>query len=156
LAFAGCGADGGDQTGEVSLPTSSSLAAAQAAAAAVSPVLVRLDEFKVTPARVSVRAGSVRFMILNQGTEMHEFVVVKTDLSADQLPTNEDGSFDEEGEGVEVIDEIEEIDPGDMATLNVSLEAGHYIIMCNRVEIEEDGEVESHFAMGMHADLEVR
>ena len=153
FAFAGCGGDGNDPTGEVALPTSSSLSAA--AAATASPVLVRRDEFKVTPSRVSVKAGSVRFMVLNQGTEMHEFVVVKTELSADELPTNEDGSFDEEGEGVEVIDEIEDIDPHDLATLDVSLEAGHYIILCNRVEVEEDGEVESHFAMGMHADLEV-
>jgi uncharacterized cupredoxin-like copper-binding protein len=152
FAFTGCGGDGSDPTGEVALPTSSSLSAAGATA---SPVLVRLDEFKVTPSRVSVKAGSVRFMVLNQGTEMHEFVVVKTDLSADELPTNEDGSFDEEGEGVEVIDEIEDIEPHDLATLDVSLEAGHYIILCNRVEVEEDGEVESHFAMGMHADLQV-
>jgi len=153
VVFAGCGAqDGSEPSGEISLPAAS----IQSSDSAVSPLLVRLDEFKVTPSRASVKAGAIKFLIVNQGEEIHEFVVVKTDLSADELPTNADGSFDEEGEGVEVIDEIEEVEPHHLATLRVSLEAGHYVILCNRVEVEEDGEVESHFMMGMHFDLEVK
>jgi hypothetical protein len=79
---------------------------------------------------------------------------VKADLSIAELPTNPDGS-DEEGDGVEVVDEIEAIEPGDQARLSVDLEAGHYVILCNMVEVEEDGEVESHFAEGMHTDFTV-
>jgi hypothetical protein len=119
-------------------------------------VLVRVEEFMVKPSRSSAKAGTLEFLVLNKGTEMHEFVIVRTDLTIDELPTNEDGSFDEEGEGVGVIDEIEEIQPGTMERITVSLEPGHYVLLCNRVEVEEDGEVESHFMEGMHADFTAR
>jgi hypothetical protein len=48
--------------------------------------------------------------------DTHEFVVFKTDLAADALPTASDGSVDEEGEGVELVDEIEDIAVGDTPT----------------------------------------
>ncbi len=159
-AVVGCaGADDGAEVDSQSLSGSEDGADSADSAlreeAPAQPLLVRLKEFSVTPARDTVRAGAIRFMVLNKGTEFHEFVVVKTDLSIAELPTNPDGSFDEEGAGVEVIDEIEEIDPGQMERLTLTLEAGHYVILCNRVEIE-DGEVESHFAEGMVHDLEVQ
>lgn len=152
VALSGCGAnDDARNLNDTDLALST--AASDTAAA---HVLVREYEFNVAPARRSVMAGPVEFQVLNTGTEEHEFVVVKTDLSIDQLPTNPDGSFDEEGDGVEVVDEIEGVEPGTMERLDVSLDAGHYVLMCNRVEVEEDGEVESHFAMGMRADFNVR
>src|SRR5262245_47795197 len=92
-------------------------------------VLVTLDEFTVTPSRSSTEHGLVRFIVDNEGTEFHEFVVVKTDLTADKLPMNADGSFNEEGAGVEVIDEIEEVEPHVPASLEITLEEGHYVIL---------------------------
>jgi hypothetical protein len=120
-----------------------------------SRVLVRLNDGVVTPARRSVPAGAVDFHVINQGTHEHEFVVVRTDLSIAELPTNPDGSFDEEGDGVEVIDEIEDIEPGGQASLSVELEAGHYVLLCNKVIVLDNGEVISHFAMGMATDFTV-
>jgi hypothetical protein len=35
--------------------------------------------------------------------------------------------------------------------LTLDLEAGTYVLLCNLVEEEDTGEVESHFAEGMHA-----
>jgi hypothetical protein len=69
--------------------------------------------------------------------DTHEFVVFKTDLGPDALPTAADGSVDETGEGVELIDEIEDIAPGDTPPpLTVSLDAGSYVFICNIVEEE--------------------
>ena len=84
----------------------------------------------------------------------HEFVVFKTDLAATDLPTAEDGSVDEEGEGVELIGEIEEFDPGTSESAAFELEAGSYVFICNLVE-EEEGELESHYQEGMRTGFTV-
>ena len=116
---------------------------------------ITLQEWAVVPSQASTPAGEITFAISNDGQETHEFVVVRTDLPILDLPTNEDGSVSEEGEGMEVIDEVEDIPSGDNATLTVTLEAGTYALICNIVE-EENGEVESHFQMGMRTSFEVR
>jgi len=123
---------------------------------AVAIVDVSLVEFSVTATPATVGAGRILFRVHNDGDEdVHEFVVVKTELTIAELPTNPDGSFNEEGEGVEVIDEVETIRHGATRGLSLTLESGHYVLMCNRVEIEENGEVESHFAEGMRTDFNV-
>ena len=110
---------------------------------------VTLQEFAVIPAASSAAAGDVTFDVTNEGPDdVHEFVVFKTDLAPDALPTAADGSVDEEGEGVELIDEIEDIAVGDTPTLTVSLDAGSYVFICNIVE-EEGGETISHYQQGM-------
>jgi hypothetical protein len=119
-----------------------------------STVNVDLTEYEVTLSPATVPAGDVTFMIYNGGSETHEFVVVETDLAAADLPTSADGSFDEEGEGVEVIDEIETIPAGSSDELSLSLGAANYQLLCNRVVAEGD-ELESHFHEGMVAPLEV-
>lgn len=121
---------------------------------AATTVDVVLSEFIVEPDPTSAPAGDVTFAVTNDGEEVHEFVIVKTDLAADALPTAEDGSFDEEGEGVEVIDEIEDIEAGGDGEVTANLEAGSYVLLCNLVE-EEDGEPESHYAEGMYSDFTV-
>ena len=154
-SMVGCaGSDGSESEGVqgFELPAASSQAASDTVE---QPFLVKEKEFSVTPSPKKLSAGTVRFMVLNQGEEFHEFLVVRTDLSIANLPTNPDGSFDEEGAGVDVLDEIEHIDPGTMGTLTLTLESGHYVLLGNRVEID-DGEVESHFAMGMVTEINVR
>ena len=118
-------------------------------------VAVTLQEWAVVPAEASVAAGDVTFEIENKGQETHEFVVIKTDLGALDLPTEDDGSVSETGEGMEVVDEAEDIPAGESVDLTVSLEPGHYVLICNILEEEEDGEHESHFQMGMRTDFEV-
>lgn len=118
-------------------------------------VNVSLVEFSVTATPATASAGRVLFKVHNDGNAaMHEFVVVRTDLTIPQLPTNEDGSFDEEGAGVLVIDEIETIRRHATHTLMLDLEAGHYVLLCNLVVVV-GGEVRSHFAEGMHTDFNV-
>ena len=118
-------------------------------------VAVTLQEFAVLPADDSAPAGDVTFNVTNEGPEdIHEFVVFQTDLAPDALPTAPDGSVDEEGEGVELIDEIEDIAVGDSPTLSVSLDAGSYVLICNIVE-DEDDETIVHYQQGMRAGFTV-
>jgi uncharacterized cupredoxin-like copper-binding protein len=114
-------------------------------------VSVVLSEFVVEPEQESVDSGEVTFALDNQGGETHEFLVVEAD-SADELPVDDDEAFDEAAFGEDnVLDEVEDIESGDTAELTLDLEAGTYVLLCNVVEEEDTGEVESHFAEGMHA-----
>lgn len=112
-----------------------------------STVAVTLQEFAVIPASASAAAGEVTFEVTNEGPDdVHEFVVFQTDLAPDALPTGADGSVDEAGEGLTLIDEIEDIAVGDAPTLTVNLEAGNYALICNIYDASED---EAHYQEGM-------
>ncbi len=120
-------------------------------------VKVALQEWAVTPDPTSVSAGKVTFEASNNGPEdKHELVVFKTDLAPRDLPTKEDGSVDEEGAGLELIGEIEEFDTGSTESASFDLEAGSYVLICNIVQTEADGTVESHYKLGMSTALEVK
>jgi uncharacterized cupredoxin-like copper-binding protein len=140
LVSAACSDDDGGETGATGGGTT---------------VDVTVQEFAVIPASSSAPAGDVTFDVTNKGPDdTHEFVVFKTDLAPDALPTAADGSVDEEGEGVELIDEIEDIAVGDTPTLTASLDAGSYVFICNIVE-EEGGETIAHYQQGMRVAFTV-
>jgi uncharacterized cupredoxin-like copper-binding protein len=118
-------------------------------------VNVTLQEWAVIPDVLSVPAGSVTFNAENVGpVDPHELVVVRTDIPASDLPTREDGGFDEDAEGVEVIGEIEEFAVGASESATWDLAPGNYALLCNLVELEE-GELEAHYQLGMWIDFEV-
>ena len=120
-----------------------------------STVNVSLTEFQIVPDVESAPAGSITFNADNIGGDVHELVIVSTDLAPDALPTGDDGSVDEAGEGIDVLFEIEEFDPGGSESLTVDLDAGNYVLICNVVEEEDDGTVEAHYAEGMYVGFEV-
>jgi uncharacterized cupredoxin-like copper-binding protein len=131
LVAAGCSDDDGGETGNN------------------GTVEVTLQEFAVLPSPDSAPAGEVTFDVTNIGPEdVHEFVVFATDLAPDALPTAPDGSVDETGEGVELIDEIEDIAVDATPTLTVTLDAGSYVLICNIVE-EEGADTIAHYQQGM-------
>ena len=118
-------------------------------------VEVGLSEFAVAVSPASVAPGPVTFEATNDGpNDPHELVVVRTDLGPADLPTSEDGSYDESAEGAELIDEIEEFDPGTTESITLDLDEGSYVLLCNLVE-EEGGELEAHYALGMRATFTV-
>jgi uncharacterized cupredoxin-like copper-binding protein len=113
-----------------------------------TPVDVLLEDFKVRQDAAVVPAGTVSFRILNQGPTTHEVIVVRTDLAPDKLPLQRDGlTVDEEGPGVELLDEAEGLDIDDRETMVLDLAAGNYVLYCN---------LEGHYLGGMHAALTVR
>ena len=113
-----------------------------------TPVNVRLEDFRVRQDAAVVPAGTVSFRIRNQGPTTHEVIVVRTDLAPDKLPLQRDGlTVDEEGPGVELLDEAEGLDIDDRETMVLDLAAGNYVLYCN---------LEGHYLGGMHAALTVR
>ena len=123
--------------------TSTSTSPAPSAAADGS-IAVDLSEWKVVPSTASASAGSVKFALANKGTQVHEFVVVKTDTKADKL-TVVDNKIDESA--LTPVDEVEDIAVGATPTLTVDLAAGHYVLLCN---------IETHYGQGMRADFDVK
>lgn len=111
---------------------------------------VELTEFSVTVEPSSAKSGEVSFSVENVGGVTHEFVVVATDLDDADLPTGDDGSVDEDGEGITAIDEIEDIEAGDSESLEADLDPGNYVLFCNIV----DGD-QVHYQAGMHTTFTV-
>ena len=131
----------------------SSPAGAGGSPAAGQTVDVTLQEWAVVPSSASVAAGDVTFAVSNTGPEdIHEFVVLKTDLDAGALPVDDTGAVVEGGEGITVIDEIEDIPVGESQDLSVSLDAGHYVLLCN---IYTEAEQEAHYTQGMRTNFTV-
>jgi uncharacterized cupredoxin-like copper-binding protein len=115
-----------------------------------------LEEWKITLSPTTGAAGEVTFTINNIGEKDHEFVIVRTDLAPDALPTvaegDEAGTVDEEGAGIEAVDELEDIKAGsDNNTLTVTLTAGNYVIFCN---VHDEDLV--HYQKGMHTAFTVQ
>jgi uncharacterized cupredoxin-like copper-binding protein len=106
---------------------------------------VRIKDFKVQPAPTSVENGPVTLSVWNEGPSTHEFVVVQSDGSADELPIGGDGIRVDE-DAVVPVDELEEIGAKTRGILSLSLSPGHYVLFCN---------LEGHYLAGMHASLEV-
>lgn len=114
-------------------------------------VQVGLQEWSVLPASDSAPAGSVTFQVTNTGPEdVHEFVVLKTDLDPGALPVDANGAVTEEG--IEVVDEIEDVAVGATQELMVTLAAGKYVLLCN---IYDETEKEAHYKMGMRTAFTV-
>jgi uncharacterized cupredoxin-like copper-binding protein len=109
-------------------------------------VAVTLADFTITADPDSASAGEVTFDVTNDAEQTHEFVVFQTDLAADQLPTDEGGDVDEAGAGVELVDEIEDIEGGSTQSLAVNLDAGSYVLICN---------LPGHYEQGMHTGFTV-
>lgn len=130
--------------------TRSGLAVASSGAATAA-VDVTLQEWAVVPASASVAAGEVSFNAKNAGPKnTHEMVVLKTDLAPDALPTQADGSIDEERAGVTLIGEVEDVPVGSSKTVTLDLASGKYVLLCNIV----DGS-EVHYKLGMRTAFEV-
>ena len=90
----------------------------------------------------SAPSGKVKFVVQNQGTELHEMVVVKTDTPYDQLPVNAKNKVSEKGSK----GEISSIGKGKTKSKTLKLEAGNYVLLCN---------IAGHYAAGMRAPFTV-
>lgn len=114
---------------------------------------ITLQEWAVVTGAESAPAGQLTFNITNDGPEdVHEFVIFKTDLDPGDLPTDDTGAVDEEGEGLELVDEVEDVPVGETEQLTVDMDAGNYVLVCNIYSADEN---ESHYQMGMRSPFEV-
>jgi uncharacterized cupredoxin-like copper-binding protein len=109
-----------------------------------STVAVTLTEFAVALDHASAATGPITFKVTNAGSIEHEFVVLKTDLAPSALPGG--SKVPEDATGITIVDEVEGMAPGAKADLKVTLQPGHYVLLCN---------IEGHNMGGMHAAFEV-
>jgi uncharacterized cupredoxin-like copper-binding protein len=123
------------------LPTSCS---GSGSAAATGDVAVTLKDFAVAAEPATFEPGDITFGIHNDGPSVHEFVILRTDDAPDALPV-ENGVIPEDQ--VDLVDEAEDIAPGTDTTLDVSLEPGSYVLVCN---------LPAHYAAGMRTAFTVR
>ena len=131
---AACGDD--DDDGETPEPTPIN-------AIAAATVDVGLDEFAVNPAQDTVDAGTLTFRVSNDGAISHRFLVIKTDLAPDALPTA--ASQVDEAQ-VDVVASIPEFSAGETKEVSVDLEASSYVLICN---------ISGHYGLGMRAAFTV-
>lgn len=94
-----------------------------------------------------VKAGKVTFKVTNtsKSEQEHEFLIVKTDLTSDQLPFVQEGARVDETK-FKGIKEGGDLEPGQTKTLVLTLKPGTYLLFCNEV---------GHFKAGMHTTLTV-
>jgi uncharacterized cupredoxin-like copper-binding protein len=147
LAMLSLGVSACSSTGATPSPASPSAAAGTA-------VQVTLKEWAIAADVATAPAGAVTFTAKNEGPEdIHEFVVIKTDLSLVDLPTDATGAVDEAGGGMTVSGEIEDVAIGASGTLTLTLEPGAYVLICN---VYSEEEKESHYQKGMRASFTVQ
>jgi hypothetical protein len=168
-AFAACDDDGGDSDATATVapgadpePDTDPEAEAdpdpepgpgvQPAPAGATQVTVELAEWSIEPAPVQVTGPTIYFLATNAGTEPHELVVIRSDEAPDQLPVQRGAVPEEE---VDFIGELEQFPSGDQASGVFQLDPGNYVLICNLVEEEEDGTLESHYEQGMRTPFTV-
>jgi uncharacterized cupredoxin-like copper-binding protein len=110
-------------------------------------VRVSLRDFHIGTSATTVPGGTVTFDVSSRGPTTHEFVVVRTDLSASALPIGPDGiTVDEESPRLAHVGEASDVDIGGAIALTLQLGPGHYVLFCN---------LEGHYLAGMHTSLTV-
>ncbi len=92
-----------------------------------------------------VQPGQVTFNVTNQGPDDHEFLIFQTKLAQDNLPT-QNGQIQENGPGVNKVEDHSQVTKGTSYTVSVNLQPGHYVVVCN---------LPGHYLQGMHAEMVV-
>lgn len=143
----------------------SALTLLAAAAAFNVPVLaadslkIDLREWNVTLSAETVAAGEVKVQVSNKGKDTHElvFIRLKKELVSGRLPVEKNGGINEDTMAPwgEIAGEIEDIAPKDKKKDSFTLKPGKYAVLCNVIETEDNGTIEAHYSMGMHALLNV-
>jgi len=116
--------------------------ASDGAAATETTVAVTLADDAVTLEPVTVPAGAVRLAATNEGTMTHEFEIF-AGATTTELPVESNVAVTE---GLELVDEVEDVVPGATGELVLDLDPGTYLVICN---------LPGHYAAGMKALLTV-
>ena len=106
-------------------------------------VAVHMQDYRVLLGTATVKAGTVRFGIKNEGGMEHSFELIKTDLPFDQLPTTGDAKAKEDG----LVKQVKSLPVGKVSVVTADLAAGRYVVLCN---------VAGHYQLGMRAALTVQ
>ncbi len=144
LASTACASSGGAPTFTYS-PPASQAAVLVTAAPTATPVVtaaaptIGLSEWKVVVAG-TITSGKTNLTMSNTGTIPHELLIFKSDLAASAYPKDAAGDIIEDGPGVTLVSDGENIDPAGSQVRSVDLAAGTYLFVCN---------IPGHFKAGM-------
>ena len=118
------------------------ITASPAETASGSAVSVALVEWKLLPGQVTVRAGRVTFVVRNEGTMDHEFLVLRSDRHHHSLKVKG-------GQAVETgrLGEIPKIPAGTSKRITLRVQPGKYVLLCNML---------GHYQAGQFAALRAR
>jgi uncharacterized cupredoxin-like copper-binding protein len=105
-------------------------------------VAVHLQDYKVLLSVATLKAGTVRFGIKNEGGMEHSFELIKTDIPFDKLPTA-DAKAKEDG----LVKQVKSIAVGKVSVVSADLAAGSYVVLCN---------IAGHYQLGMRAAFVVQ
>ena len=123
--------------------SSSSSSSSSAGGSEAGDISASEKDFSIGLSAASPPAGSVTFNISNEGPSTHEFVIIKTDDAPDTLPVKDN---EVQEDGLNVVDEQEDIAPSTTGVLQTNLGAGSYVIICN---------LPAHYESGMHTAFTV-
>jgi uncharacterized cupredoxin-like copper-binding protein len=147
IVAAACGGGGTPAAtwtyGPTAAPVSTQVAtptAAPAASPSAATPMIALSEWKVgVPSTFS--QGTYTFSISNQGTIPHELLVFKSDLAPSKYPTDAAGDIKEDGPGITLLSDGENIEPQGSQSRTVDLTPATYLFVCN---------IPGHFKAGMY------
>jgi uncharacterized cupredoxin-like copper-binding protein len=107
-------------------------------------IKLRMVEWDILPlATAKAHPGKVTFVVRNAGKLTHEFVVIKAGKLAGNLAPPGEAEASEKG----AAGEIEELKPGQVKRLTLTLTKGHYARICN---------LPGHYTRGQFLDFYVR
>lgn len=122
------------------------LAATLVACSGKSTFDITVRDYSFNLERTEVEAGEVTFRLTNEGSEDHEFAVIRTDLRPDSLPMRDGDWVDEEAPGLTSFGGFDHLLPDRTKELTLTLQAGTYVLLCN---------MQGHYRRGMYAALAV-
>jgi uncharacterized cupredoxin-like copper-binding protein len=121
--------------------TPSSEPSAAPSGAPAAPIAIYVSEWSVG-LPTSLVVGQADFAVTNIGTIQHELLVFKSDLAPSTYPVDENGDIIENGPGIDLISDADNIDPGKTQARTVDLtQPGRYLFVCN---------IPGHFKAGMY------
>lgn len=141
LLAAGCGDDSGTTTVETTANTGGGTAGGAA-------LEIKMDDYSFAPKDGQAKAGRTVITAPNVGAVEHELVLFRTNMDPAKLPTEADGSVDEEkmDEVAEEGGEIADVEAGGSKSETFDLKPGKYVMFCN---------LPGHYALGMYGTLSV-
>jgi uncharacterized cupredoxin-like copper-binding protein len=95
----------------------------------------------------TIKAGTINLEAANFGTIQHELLVFKSDLPPSAYPVDKNGHIIEDGPGITLVSDGDNIDPGKTQARTVDLtQPGTYLFVCN---------IPGHFKAGMFSVVTV-
>ena len=92
----------------------------------------------------TIKAGKTNLEIKDAGVAAHEMLVFKSDRKPSAYPLDKAGDIIEDGAGVDLISDGENIDSGGTQTRTLDPAPGTYLFVCN---------IPGHFKQGMYATV---